>query len=107
MSSKGPMRLVYNGLTGASVNSDGKLKNEFDQIFDLCSDAIYLTVDFEKYNDEQKHAVNRIFGYISKSDIHCAVAADILKREMEGAVSLSVPLTAEVSMGESWFQAKQ
>ena len=78
MSSKGPMRLVYNGLTGASVNSDGKLKNEFDQLFDLCSDAIYLTVDFEKYNDEQKHAVNRIFGYISMSDSHCAVAADIL-----------------------------
>lgn len=41
----------------------------------------------------------------SKKD--AAVAADILKREMEGAVSLSVPLTAEVSMGESWFEAKQ
>ncbi len=78
MSSKGPMRLVYNGLTGASVNTDGKLKNEFDQIFDLCSDAIYLTVDFEKYDDSQKAAVNRIFDYLSKSDSHCAVVADIL-----------------------------
>ncbi len=34
-------------------------------------------------------------------------AAEILRREMEGAVSLAVPLTAEVSAGDSWFDAKQ
>ncbi len=34
-------------------------------------------------------------------------AAEILRREMEGAVSLPVPLTVEVSSGDSWFEAKQ
>ena len=33
-------------------------------------------------------------------------AAALLKEEMEGAVSLRVPLTAEVSTGVSWYDAK-
>lgn len=33
-------------------------------------------------------------------------AADILRREMENAVELSVPLTAEAAMGDNWFDAK-
>ncbi|MBR6915880.1 MAG: DNA polymerase I, partial [Clostridia bacterium] len=33
-------------------------------------------------------------------------AAAILKREMEGAASLSVPLSADVSRGKTWFDAK-
>ena len=31
---------------------------------------------------------------------------DILKEEMEGAVKLSIPLTADVNMGKSWYDAK-
>ena len=30
----------------------------------------------------------------------------ILVEEMQGAAALSVPLTAEVGMGENWFEAK-
>jgi len=33
-------------------------------------------------------------------------AADILKREMENAVSLSVPLRADVKVGKSWYETK-
>lgn len=32
--------------------------------------------------------------------------AALLKEEMERAISLNVPLTADVSMGESWYDAK-
>ena len=34
-------------------------------------------------------------------------AAEILQREMENAVQTAVPLTAEVSRGRTWFDAKQ
>ena len=30
----------------------------------------------------------------------------LLKREMESAVSLAVPLTAEVSIGKTWYDCK-
>ena len=33
-------------------------------------------------------------------------AAEIVKREMEGAVSFAVPLTVEVSIGETWYDCK-
>ncbi len=34
-------------------------------------------------------------------------AAEILREEMESAVSLAVPLTADVHMGKSWFETKE
>ena len=33
-------------------------------------------------------------------------AAEIVKREMEGAVSFAVPLTVEVSVGKTWYDCK-
>ena len=34
------------------------------------------------------------------------LVSEILKTEMENAVKLSVPLTANVSSGSNWFEAK-
>ena len=34
-------------------------------------------------------------------------AAQILEEEMEGAVSLSVPMVAEAGSGRTWFEAKE
>ncbi len=44
---------------------------------------------------------------IVEANKNCAhIAKEILKREMENAVKLSVPLTAQISMGDNWFDAK-
>ena len=37
----------------------------------------------------------------------CAdTALNILRKEMEGAIKMSVPLTAEIAVGRTWFDAK-
>ena len=41
----------------------------------------------------------------SRADAEAAAA--ILKNEMEHAATTRVPLTVEVAMGESWYEAKQ
>ena len=44
---------------------------------------------------------------IVEAPLDCADrAAEILHTEMEGACTLSVPLTAEVERGQSWYDAK-
>jgi len=78
LSYSAPMRLVYNGMVG-SKNGDGKLRNEVAQVFDLVSNALYLTVDLEDYGQPQKDAVTNIFAYVSGSELHCNIATDILK----------------------------
>lgn len=40
-------------------------------------------------------------------EAHAANAADILKREMENAAKLCVPLRADVCIGKSWFETKK
>lgn len=45
---------------------------------------------------------------ICEVPVHCAEkAAGILKREMENAASLSVPLRADVNIGKSWYETKK
>ena len=45
---------------------------------------------------------------ICEVPVHCAEkAAGILKREMENAANLSVPLRADVNIGKSWYETKK
>jgi len=77
LSHSAPMELIYNSFAG-SKNVDGKFENEISQVFGVASDAIYLTVKMENYGQPQKDAVTRLFAYVSKSDLHCGIAADVL-----------------------------
>jgi DNA polymerase-1 len=43
---------------------------------------------------------------VEAAEADADAAAKILKREMEGAVSLQVPLTVELNRGKSWFDCK-
>ncbi len=44
---------------------------------------------------------------IVESNVNCAEQAkEILQREMENAVKLSVPLTVEIQSGKTWFECK-
>ena len=43
---------------------------------------------------------------IESPEEEAEAAAAILRREMEGAVSLDVPLTVEVSIGKTWYDCK-
>jgi DNA polymerase-1 len=43
---------------------------------------------------------------VEASSSDAEAAAEILRREMENAAALSVPLTAETAMGDNWFDAK-
>ena len=44
---------------------------------------------------------------IVESALDCAQrASEILKREMENVVSLTVPLTVELHTGKSWYECK-
>ncbi|MBO7739939.1 MAG: DNA polymerase I, partial [Clostridia bacterium] len=43
---------------------------------------------------------------VEAPEAEAARAAEIVKREMEGAVSFAVPLTVEVSVGKTWYDCK-
>ena len=44
---------------------------------------------------------------IVEANVNCAEQAkEILQREMENAVNLSVPLTVEIQSGKTWFECK-
>ena len=77
LSHSGLTKIAYNGFSG-SRSVDGSIKNEITQVFDLMCDAVYLTVDMKNYGQPQKDAVERIFAYVSKSELHCGMASDIL-----------------------------
>ena len=98
----------------------GKLKaivNKIKEIHETGQPILVGTVSVE--NNEKLSSLLKKEGLKSKLilQIHDELIIDALKsekeqvakllvEEMEGAVSLSVPLTASVGMGETWFDAK-
>ncbi len=72
-----PTRAICNAMT-ATKDSSGQARNEIAQLFDVACDALYFTVEPDRYGEEQKAAVSRIIGYVSDSELHSEVVADLL-----------------------------
>ncbi len=72
-----PMRAMCNAMT-ATADSSGQSRNEIAQLFDVINDALYFFVEPENYGEAQKDAVSRMIGYVSESELHSEVVADIL-----------------------------
>lgn len=72
-----PVRALCNAMIN-TTDASGAARNEISQIFDVVGNAVYLAVDFEDYGDAQKTATSNIIGYVSKSDLHSRVVADVV-----------------------------
>lgn len=81
-----PYRLIYSHV-GAVEGSNIKNGNELSQAFGLLADVVYLTVDFDEYDNTQKHAVERIADYISESEFHSKIVADIISSVTESILN--------------------
>lgn len=82
LSYSAPYRLIYSH-AGAVEGSNVKNGNELSQAFGLLADVVYLTVDFDEYDNTQKQAVDRITDYISESEFHSTIVADIISSVTE------------------------
>ena len=82
-----PVRALCNAMIN-TTDATGAARNEISQIFDVMSNAVYFAVDVKDYGEAQKTAVSNIIGYISKSELHSGVVADVV-------VYLSKDLTVE------------
>ena len=72
-----PVRALCNAMIN-TTDASGAARNEISQIFDVMSNAVYFAVDVEDYGDAQKTATSNIIGYVSKSDLHSRVVADVV-----------------------------
>ncbi len=77
LSYSAPTRAICNAMV-ATTDASGQTRNEITQLFDVVADALYFMVEPDSYGEEQKDAVTRIIGYVSESELHSEVVADIL-----------------------------
>ncbi len=72
-----PVRAMCNAMT-ATTDASGQVRNEIAQIVDVACDALYFLVEPDSYGEDQKEAATRIIGYISESQLHSEVVADLI-----------------------------
>lgn len=72
-----PVRFLHNSMIG-NFKTEGTVENEISQLFGIVANTVYFTVEPEEYGQAQKDAITNIFAYVSASELHSRVGADIL-----------------------------
>ena len=80
----------------SKIKLKNELKRDIKSIDRICN---------EVYNQKEKN-INTKESVEGKTSNNVLTTGKILTEEMEGAVSLSVPLTVGKEIGKTWYDAK-
>lgn len=76
-----PFRAFYHSLSTARIDGhDYSLCDEAEQLFSLVKDSIYLLDDLADFGDDQIAAIDGITAYVSKSELHAKIGAELLSQ---------------------------
>ncbi len=82
MSYSAPMRFAH-AVMAAVPGSNVFAGNEIAQAFALVANAIYLVVELGDYGDDQIEAITHISNYISESEFHSNIVAELISAAAE------------------------
>lgn len=82
-----PFRAFYRSLSTARIDGyDYSLGDEVGRLFSLLKNAVYLLDDLGDFGDEQAAAIDGITAYVSSSELHARIGAELLSQFAQNAL---------------------
>jgi len=83
-----PFRAFYHSLSTARIDGhDYSLGDEVDQLFSLAKNSIYFLDDLGDFGDDQIAAIDGITAYVSQSELHAKIGAELLSQFAQNAMN--------------------